>query len=215
MGERGIVDLYVFVAELANPVFRDKIKNIDRDAAAEKKLEKKSFWSRIVDAFKKLLGLHVTNTYYQRSMNVLEKALDAVDIDTYMRYNGIKKPLRDGYNAKEWEFNSMSDVEVKSNVSNYFDKKTLVSKSNLEINDLEIDNSNVNDLLADNVKADILRNIKTINRAKRSLIDTGDNFLYVVDHTDREGLKHLKEGQEGFLCKEIIEITGFNRTDIK
>jgi hypothetical protein len=122
-GERGIVDLYEFVAELANPIFRDKIKNIDRDAAAEKKIEKKSFWSRIVDAFKKLLGLHTTNTYYQRSMNALDKALDAFDIDTYMRYNGIKNLLRQGYNAKDWEFNSMSDAEVKSNVSNYFDKK--------------------------------------------------------------------------------------------
>ena len=122
-GERGIVDLYEFVAELANPVFRDKIKNIDRDVTAEKKIEKKSFWSRIVDAFKKLLGLHVTNTYYQRSTNALEKALDAFDIDTYMRYNGIKKPLRDGYNAKEWEFNSMSDAEVKSNVKDYLDKQ--------------------------------------------------------------------------------------------
>ena len=117
-GERGILNLPEFVAELANPVFRSKIQQIDKEAKA-----KKSFWSRVLDAFKKLLGLHVTNTYYQRSMNALEKALDAFDIDTYMRYNGIKKSLRDGYNAKEWEFNSMSDAEVKSNVSNYFDKK--------------------------------------------------------------------------------------------
>ena len=117
-GERGIVDLYEFVAELANPVFRSKIQQVDKEVKA-----KKSFWSRVLDAFKKLLGLHTTNTYYQRSMNALETALDAFDIDTYMRYNGIKKSLRDGYNAKEWEFNSMSDAEVKSNVSNYFDKK--------------------------------------------------------------------------------------------
>ena len=117
-GERGIVDLYEFVAELANPVFRSKIQQVDKEVKA-----KKSFWSRVLDAFKKLLGLHTTNTYYQRSMNALEKALDAFDIDTYMRYNGTKKTLRDGYNAKEWEFNSMSDAEVKSNVSNYFDKK--------------------------------------------------------------------------------------------
>lgn len=120
-GERAIVDLYEFVAELANPVFRDKIKNIDRNAAAEKRIEKKSFWSRIVNAFKKLLGLHVTNTYYQRSMNALEKAFDAFDIDTYMRYNGIKKTLRDGYNAKEWEFNSLSDELLKDKVDSYVD----------------------------------------------------------------------------------------------
>ena len=122
-GERGVVNVYEFVAELSNPIFREKIKSIDRNVTADKALEKKSFWRRIIDAFKNLLGLHVTNSYYQRSMNALETALDAFDIDTYMRYNGIKNLLRQGYNAKDWEFNSMSDAEVKSNVSNYFDKK--------------------------------------------------------------------------------------------
>ena len=117
--ERGITDLHEFVAELANPVFREKIKNIDRDVAAEKTLEKKSFWRRIVDAFKNLLGLQTTNTYYQRSMNALEKALDAFDIDTYMRYNGVKNFLRQGYNAKEWEFNATSDKEIKTQVEDY------------------------------------------------------------------------------------------------
>lgn len=88
-GERGIVDIFEFVAEFANPVFRGKIQEIDKQNKANK-----SFWSRVLDAFKTLLGLHTSNTYYQRSMNALEKALDAFDIDTYMRYNGIKSQLR-------------------------------------------------------------------------------------------------------------------------
>lgn len=88
-GERDIVDIFEFVAELANPVFRGKIQEIDKQNKANK-----SFWSRVLDAFKTLLGLHTSNTYYQRSMNALEKALDAFDIDTYMRYNGIKSQLR-------------------------------------------------------------------------------------------------------------------------
>lgn len=88
-GERGIVDAFEFVAELANPVFRDKIQEIDKQNKANK-----SFWSRILDAFKALLGLHTSDTYYQRSMNALDKALNAFDIDTYMRYNGIKNQLR-------------------------------------------------------------------------------------------------------------------------
>lgn len=113
-GERGIVDLYEFVAELGNPVFRAKIQEIDKQNKA-----KKSFWNRILDAFKSLLGLHTSNTYYQRSMNALEKALDALDIDTYMRYNGIKNPLRKGYNEKEWDFRTLSDDELKSKVSTY------------------------------------------------------------------------------------------------
>ena len=88
-GERGAVDVFEFVAELANPVFRGKIQEIDKQSKA-----KKSFWSRILDAFKSLLGLHTSDTYYQRSMNALDKALNAFDIDTYMRYNGIKSQLR-------------------------------------------------------------------------------------------------------------------------
>lgn len=88
-GERGIVDVFEFVAELANPIFRGKIQEIDKQTKA-----KKPFWSRILDAFKSLLGLHTSDTYYQRSMNALDKALNAFDIDTYMRYNGIKSQLR-------------------------------------------------------------------------------------------------------------------------
>lgn len=110
--ERGIVDVFEFVAELGNPVFRSKIQEIDRQNK-----DKKSFWSRVLDAFKTLLGLHTSNTYYQRSMNALEKALDSFDIDTYMRYNGIKNPLREGYNEKEWEFRTLSDDKLKEKVT--------------------------------------------------------------------------------------------------
>lgn len=117
-GERGIVDVFEFVAELGNPVFRKRIQQID-----ELNKAKKSFWSRVLDAFKTLLGLHTSNTYYQRSMNALEKALDAFDIDTYMRYNGIKNPLRKGYNEKEWDFRTLSDDKLKSKVSEYLEDK--------------------------------------------------------------------------------------------
>nr|DAG87378.1 MAG TPA: ATP dependent DNA helicase [Crassvirales sp.] len=88
-GERGVVDVFEFVAELANPIFRGKIQEIDKQNKANK-----SFWSKILDAFKALLGLHTSDTYYQRSINALDKALNAFDIDTYMRYNGIKNQLR-------------------------------------------------------------------------------------------------------------------------
>lgn len=404
-GERGVVDVFEFVAELANPVFRGKIQEIDKQTKANK-----SFWSRVLDAFKTLLGLHTSNTYYQRSMNALEKALDAFDIDTYMRYNGIKNPLRKGYNEKEWNFRTLSDDNLKTKVNDYFDSKVyneellslkkkaiadgtfmkapngkssnlterqwlqvrtkafkkwfgdwennhskaskvvdengeplvvyhgtttpnittfdlaksrsgaafwfanmeahkgvfysnqndknlimmplfvnmrtpllndadsmesyatdethdgglileklgnlkdsfskeeyqeLLDKGlndnsylaagnvanpnqlksatdnvgtfytdNNEIYNYEIDNSNVNDQLSDNEKKDILREIKAINEAKRSLIDIGGNNLYIVDHTDRDGLNHLKNGQEGFLVKKILDIKGLNKEEI-
>ena len=54
-----------------------------------------------------------------------------------------------------------------------------------------------------------------INRAKRTLADTGGDFLFLVDHTDRDGLEHLEEGQEGFLCKAKIDITGLSREEIQ
>lgn len=117
-GERGIVDVFEFVAELGNPVFRSKIQEIDKQNKANK-----SFWSRVLDAFKTLLGLHTSNTYYQKSMNALEKALDAFDIDTYMRYNGIKNPLRKGYNEKEWDFRTLSDDELKKEIVHDFNKE--------------------------------------------------------------------------------------------
>ena len=89
--ELGITSVNEFVAELSNPVFRDKLQEIDKQ---NKSKEVKSFWSRVLDAFKHLLGLHVSNSYYERSMNALDKALDAFDIDTYMRYNQVKSQLR-------------------------------------------------------------------------------------------------------------------------
>lgn len=110
--ERGIVDVFEFVAELGNPVFRKRIQQID-----ELNKSKRSLWTRVLDAFKTLLGLHTSNTYYQRSMNALEKALDAFDIDTYMRYNGIKNPLRKRYNEKEWDFRTLSDDKLKEKVT--------------------------------------------------------------------------------------------------
>lgn len=205
-GERGIVNVLEFVAELGNPVFRSKIQEIDKQNKANK-----SFWSRVLNAFKSLLGLHTSNTYYQRSMNALEKALDAFDIDTYMRYNGIKNPLRKGYNEKEWDFRTLSDEKLKSKVNDYFNNKSI---NNNEIYNYEIDNSNVNDQLSNNEKKDILREIKAINEAKRSLIDIGGDNLYIVDHTDKDGLNHLKNGQEGFLVKKIIDIKGLSKEEI-
>lgn len=111
-GERGIVDVFEFVAELGNPVFRKRIQQID-----ELNKSKRSLWTRVLDAFKTLLGLYTSNTYYQRSMNALEKAIDAFDIDTYMRYNGIKNSLRKGYNEKEWNFRTLSDDKLKEKVT--------------------------------------------------------------------------------------------------
>lgn len=83
-GEYGVNNIRDFVAELANPIFRQKIQAIDND-------RKQSFWQRIIDAFKKLLGIHSSSPYYTRMMNTLDKALNAFDVKTYMEYNGLDK----------------------------------------------------------------------------------------------------------------------------
>lgn len=131
-GERGIVDVKEFVAELANPVFRAKIQEIDKQNK-----EKKTFWSRILDAFKSLLGLHVTHSYYQRSINALDKALNSFDMDSYMRYNGIKNLLRLGYNAKDWDFRTLPDDKLKKEVNEYIDKKSASENNSSVLTELK------------------------------------------------------------------------------
>ena len=122
-GERGIIDIYEFVAELANPVFRAKLQEIDKQIKKNQKAQKQSFWQRILNAFKSLLGLHVTNSYYQRSMNALDKALNAFDLDTYIKYNGVKNIFRELSNGFGDNINSMSDDELKAKAAAYFDKE--------------------------------------------------------------------------------------------
>ena len=119
-------------------------------------------------------------------------------------YNNIADPyIADSYGV----FNPNQIKSATDNVGTFY-------TDNDEIYNYEVDNSNVNDQLSDDEKKDILRAVKAINEAKRSLIDTGGDFLYIVDHTDRDGLNHLQNGQEGFLVKEIIDIRGLNREQI-
>lgn len=107
-GEQGIKDVKEFVAELGNPVFRRKLQSIDN----------RSFWQKIVDAVKNLLGIHTSSTYYGRLMNTLNKAINAFDIDSYMKYNGIKQSLQRGYNDHRAETKDMTETELKTTVKN-------------------------------------------------------------------------------------------------
>lgn len=101
-GEYGVNNIRDFVAELANPIFRQKVQAIDNN-------RKQSFWQRIVDAFKKLLGIHSSSPYYTRMMNTLDRALNAFDVKTYMEYNGITESLRNR------QLNQKSDVNNENN----------------------------------------------------------------------------------------------------
>lgn len=110
--EYGATDVFEFVAELADPSFRDKIKKIDK--------QNRSLWSWILNAFKSLFGLRTSDTYYKQSMNALDKALNAFDIDSYKMYNRVNHTSKQESNAKKLEFDSISDKELKSEVNDYF-----------------------------------------------------------------------------------------------
>jgi exodeoxyribonuclease-5 len=86
--ERGVLNEREFIAELSNPIFRQKIQAIDNN-------RKESFWQRVVNAIKKLLGIHSSSPYYTRMMNTLDKAINAFDIKTYMEYNDLTKVIKD------------------------------------------------------------------------------------------------------------------------
>lgn len=106
-GERGIVNVNEFIAELSNPIFRNKLKNIKTE---------KNLWQRIVDAVMKLFGFTPKNQYYNRAMNALDEALNAFDVDTYMIYNGMKKTLKGGYEYARDENTNASAKEVRQHV---------------------------------------------------------------------------------------------------
>ena len=109
-GERGVTDLKEFVAELANPIFRQKLQSID----------KKSIWQRILDAVKNFFGIETKSTYYNRAMNALDEALNAFDLDMYLRYNGARKLMQQGYRAEEWNFRDMTANELRDAVKQYY-----------------------------------------------------------------------------------------------
>ena len=210
-GERGIVDVFEFVAELGNPVFRKRIQQID-----ELNKSKRSLWTRVLDAFKTLLGLHTSNTYYQRSMNALEKALDAFDIDTYMRYNGIKNPLRKGYNEKEWDFRTLSDDELKKEIVHDFNKEVYneelqTLKSKAIANDTFMKapngkNSNLSERQWLQVRTKAFKEWFgdwQSNPSKASkVVDENGEPLVVYHYTDNENLSEFSTEFDNYFSKE-------------
>ena len=111
--ERGVLNEREFIAELSNPIFRQKIQTIDNG-------RKESFWQRVVNAIKKLLGIHSSSPYYTRMVNTLDKTINAFDIKTYMEYNGLTNALRQGAND-DVDYNSfiknqkeLDDIKAKA-----------------------------------------------------------------------------------------------------
>jgi hypothetical protein len=106
-GERGIVNEREFIAELANPIFREKLQSIDKN-------KKKSLWQRIIDAFKKLFGIQSSDPYYTRMMNTFDKAINAFDAKTYREYNNSNKRDYDAFIKNQKELDDIKKKAIKN-----------------------------------------------------------------------------------------------------
>lgn len=147
--ERGILNEKEFIAELANPIFRQKIQAIDNN-------RKQSFWQRIIDAFKKLLGIHSSSPYYTRIMNTLDEALNAFDVKTYMEYNSLNK----AFNKNNIDYDTLSTDDLKNELHNYVNTK-LADK----VKSIDALNSFIDSLDEDNIRS-------TYNEAIKNQQDT-------------------------------------------
>ena len=105
-GERGIVNEREFIAELANPIFREKLQSIDKN-------KKKSLWQRIIDVFKKLFGIKSSDTYYTKMMDTLDKAINAFDAETYREYNSRNKKDYDTFIKNKKELDDIKEKAIK------------------------------------------------------------------------------------------------------
>ena len=79
----------------------------------------------------------------------------------------------------------------------------------------KIDTDYVTDTVSDDEKEEIFTQLKKINRAKRTLIDTGQG-IYLTDHSDAEGLyKDKKTGEpKGFQVKLWLDTREYNKEEI-
>ncbi len=79
----------------------------------------------------------------------------------------------------------------------------------------KIDTDYVTDTVSDDEKEEIITQLKKINRAKRTLIDTGQG-LYLTDHSDADGLYRDKKTKEpkGFRVKLWVDTRDYTKEEI-
>lgn len=103
-GQYGLKGTKEFVAELSNPVFREKLRSIDN----------RSWWKRIIDSIASFFGFKPNSTYYSRVINALDKAIDSFDLNTYLEYTGLKDALRSYYKTHMIEQQAASEDVLRS-----------------------------------------------------------------------------------------------------
>jgi hypothetical protein len=204
--ERGILNEKEFIAELSNPVFRQKIQTIDNN-------RKESFWQRIVNAIKKLLGIHSSSPYYTRMMNTLDKAINAFDVKTYMEYNGLTNALKQGTND-DLDYNTfiknqkeLDDIKAKAIKNGAFMKAPNGKPTNLnEQQWLQVRTKAFKDWFGDWEKGTIFtaNNVDDIEELKRKYPSTLPNKFY--HHSTNKFGRQSFDSREG--TKERLHIVG-------
>lgn len=65
-------------------------------------------------------------------------------------------------------------------------------------------------------KANIRTLLKTINSTGTTLLDNGDGTMYLLDHTDREGIENRNPKKEdGFNCRLKLSTDGYTNEEIE
>ena len=126
------------------------------------------------------------------------------------------------YSTRELEQlyrNTEYDGIIIKNVIDYSGSGSLPSTVYIQYNPNQIksatDTNYVTDSVPFNEKETIFEAAKKINKAKRTLIDTGDG-LYLTDHTDKEGLYYDNEGNpKGFQVKLWVDTREYTKEEIE
>ena len=65
-------------------------------------------------------------------------------------------------------------------------------------------------------KSNIRILLKTINRVGTTLLDNGEGTMYLLDHTDREGIENRNpKKEEGFNCRLKFSTDGYTNEEIE
>ena len=195
-GEYGITSVNEMVAELSNPVFREKMKEI-------------SLWGKIVGAIKRLFGFEalapegseVSNALAEAE-RVLVKMLDNFDKSTY---DAIKDKLQQTGRGRR-------NAVLGERLNAYFGKRD---------KPYGVDNPYRNkDKATFEEREEIIRIVKKnkYDKVGTDIIRVGDT-LFLIDHTDAEDLLNLynngiiPDGQ-GYGIRKKYNFASINKEDI-
>ena len=75
--------------------------------------------------------------------------------------------------------------------------------------------NSINNSLSLQEKNNIRSLLRTINRVGTTLLDDGDGTMYLLDHTDREGIEtRNRRKQDGFNCRLKFSVDGYSEQEI-